>query len=72
MFGKADPLEVASHPLMGSSGQDTSYAAGGGGGMMALALVRGLRTSGWTRLVSIVVFAVAVLGFLAILVASLF
>ena len=67
---KGEPLEVASRPLMGSPGEDTTYAAAGGGGMMALALARGFRTSGWTRTVSIVMVAVAITVLLALIFAS--
>jgi hypothetical protein len=71
-IAKAKPLDVASRPLMGSPGEDVTYAAVGGSGMMALALARGLRSSGWTRLVSIVVVVVAITGLLAIAFASIF
>jgi hypothetical protein len=57
---------------MGNGDHDQTFGAVAPGGIMALAVVRGLRTAGWTRLASIVIACAVLAGALAIAASMIF
>lgn len=68
----APPLTPARRGLTGDGDHEQMFGAASPGGVMALAIARGLRTKGWTRIASLVLALALVAGGMAIVASMIF